>query len=215
MKVLVVDRQPIVRVGIRTVLEAEEGITIVGEVDNAQDALTTVRRSNPDVVILDLDIRGERNGLDLCREIKSVSHPPGVIIYTALASEEAVFSSRLHGADSFVNKSEDPARLLEAVREPASGKRVWFLGEIDENPGPTHNITAEHSLLTPREREVFALLVRRLTNAEIAQELSISHQTTKNHVSSILRKLGAKNRMEVLAGTRSTAAHPNPVSHRL
>ncbi|QIN82909.1 response regulator [Rubrobacter tropicus] len=197
MKIVVVDGQPVVRVGVKTVLDAEENMETVGEAASVRQAIELVRRAAPDIVVLDLDLEGQGGGLELCRKIKSMPGAPGVVVFTFRNSREEVFSSRLSGADSFVHKGESTGKLLEAIRETRSGKKVWFLGEGD-NPGPHRHFNAEEPSLTPKEKEIFALLVKRRTNAEIAAELSISHQTVKNHVSNVLKKLGADSRIDLL-----------------
>lgn len=210
MKVLVVDGQPIVRVGVAAVLEAEEDMAVAGEAEDEQAALTLVWEKDPDVVVLDPDVEGEEGARDLCRRIKSLSEPPGVVAYAARNSGDEVLSWKLSGADSFVHKGEAPEKLIEALRETCSGKGVWFLGRLQEEGAPRggpRGTPTERALLTPREKEVFELLARRLSNFEIACELSISHQTTKNHVSNVLRKFGVKSRAELLwGGPRSPKA---------
>jgi DNA-binding NarL/FixJ family response regulator len=197
IKVLVVDNQPATRFGIRRAIDDEEGMLVVGEAGNAEEALRLTGKTRPDVVVTDLALGGG-GGMGFLREVKSLPRPPGVVVHTADNSEEAVFVSRLSGADSFVYKCEEVARLLEAVRDTHSGKRVWFLGEERRNPEPLARGNADEPPLTPREKEVFFLLVKRYTNAEIADTLSIGVQTTKNHVSSVLRKLGAQRRSDIL-----------------
>lgn len=197
VKVLVVDEQPIVREGTKAVLEAERDMVFSGEAGSAPEAFDLVTETDPDVVILDLDLKGEEDGLELCRGMKSLPDPPGVVVHTMHNSQEELFSSRISGADSFVHKGEDPGKLLEAIRETHSGKKVWFLGEDNPTPDDPHSSTANNELTT-KEKQIFNLLVRRLTNSEIAAELSISHQTVKNHVSSVLRKLGASSRTDLL-----------------
>jgi DNA-binding NarL/FixJ family response regulator len=197
IKVLVVDNQPAMRFGIRRVIEDEEGMLVVGEAGNAKEALRLAGETSPDVVVTDLALGGG-GGMGFLRELKSLPHAPGVVVHTADNSEEAVFVSRLSGADSFVYKGEEVARLIEAVRDTHSGKRVWFLGEERRNPESPARGNADEPALTPREKEVFRLLVKRYTNAEIADTLSIGLQTTKNHVSSVLRKLGAERRSDIL-----------------
>ena len=202
IRVMVVDEQPTMRLGVRRALEAEEGMLVVGEGEDAEEVLRLVQESRPNVVVMDLVLRGEEGGTELLRRLKSRPHAPGVVVYTARNSEEDIFASRLSGADSFVHKSEGPPRLVEVVRETYARKRVWFLGrrrnsDTGSTDNPPHANPGE-PLLTPREKEVFSLLLQRYTNAEIARELSISLQTAKNHVSSILRKLGAKKRADLL-----------------
>ena len=136
------------------------------------------------------------------RRLKSGPEAPSVVVYTARNSEEDIFASRLSGADSFVHKSEGFFSLVEAVRETYVRKRVWLLGRRrNSDTGSTDNpqhVNLGKPLLTRREKEIFSLLRRGYTNAEIARELYISLQTAKNHVSSVFRKLGAKKCSDLL-----------------
>lgn len=194
-RVLVVDSQPTMRLGVRYALEAEEDLVPVGEAGEAEDALDLAEEASPDVVVVDPDIEGD--GKEFLKELKALPDSPGVVVHTARNSEEDVFASRLAGAESFVHKEESTGRLIQAIRETRRGKRVWFLGEERDDPDPPAHGESER-LLTGREKEVFALLIRRRSNAEIADELCIGIQTTKNHVSSVLRKLGVARREELL-----------------
>jgi len=169
---------------------------VVGEAGDAEEALRLVAEARPDVIVMDLALGDEGGGAELLRRLKSLPDAPGAVVHTARNSKEDMFTSRLAGADSFVYKGEEPVRLIEAVKETYSGRRVWFLGE-ERQDLPARSDVGGPSL-TQREEEVFYLLLRRYTNAEIAEELSIGLQTTKNHVSSVLRKLGAERRTDLL-----------------
>jgi DNA-binding NarL/FixJ family response regulator len=197
MKILVVDDHPITRVGIRTVLELQEGVEQVGDADNAEEAFRLARDAPPDLVILDLRLKGDDNGIELCREIKSLPAPPAVLIYTAHNSAEEVSSALLAGADGYVHKGVDYTRLSEAIERTCAGDRVWLLGEDRETTESLLRSAIDDSGLTPREKEVFALVHSRHTNKEISEKLYISLQTTKNHVSSILRKLNRRKRSDL------------------
>ena len=209
IEVLLIDGQPIVREGVKAVLAAEEDMAVVGEAENAEEAFNLIRnnvKEIPYIVILDIELEGEEDGLDLCRKIKSLADPPSVVVYTVRNCPEEVFGSKISGADSFVYKGEEPDKLLEALRETRLGKKVWFMGQGEGRPKRRHYSSARGSSvdgfsLTPREKEVFALIVRRYTNPEIANELSISPQTAKNHVSSVLKKFGACSRVDLIQGS--------------
>jgi two-component system, NarL family, response regulator DevR len=192
-KVLVVDEQPTMRLGMRLAIESDERFMVVGEAESAEEASTLVENLHPDVIVIDLALRGKSNGIEVLKDLKSWSNTH-VVVHTSRNSEEDVFLSCLAGADSFVYKGEKTTRLVEAVRETCMGKRVWFLGEERRNPGLTVNSTSDELRLTRREKEVFSLLVSRHTNTEIAQRLYISVQTAKNYVSNIYKKLDAKER---------------------
>jgi DNA-binding NarL/FixJ family response regulator len=202
IRVLVVDEQPTMRLGVRSAVEAEEDMLVVGEVGDVAGALRLVEESRPGVVVTDLVLKDREGGTEFLRRLKAEPAAPGVVVHTAYASEEDVFASRVAGADSFVYKGEGPSKLVEAVRETHAGKRVWFLGRRRQNPdtGNTDHHPPENpgaAILTPREKEVFSLLLQRHTNAEISRELSISLQTAKNHVSSVFRKVGATRRADL------------------
>lgn len=195
-KVLLVDDQPAMRVGLKAILEAEDDLQTTGATGDADEALRLAGDTGPDVVVLELELNGSGGGLELCREIKSMPKPPGVVIHTAQNSEEYVISCRISGADSYVYKGEEPNKLLEAIRETSFGKRVWFLG--GQGGGPNPDLPPNGIYLTPKEKEIFTLLVKRYTNAQISEELSISLQTTKNHVSNVLKKFEVESRTDLL-----------------
>lgn len=199
MKVLLVDTHPTMRLGVRAILEREEDVDLVEEAESLKGALEICEDHDPDVVVLDLDLKGEGSGTKLCGEIKARPEPPRVVVHTARGSEEDAFLSlRLSGADSYVHKSEEPTKLLETIRETHAGRKVWLLGDGESS---ANGGTAPESgvlSLTPREKEVLGLLIKRHTNSEISAELSISLQTVKNHVSNILKKFGVSSRTELL-----------------
>lgn len=197
MRMLVVDDHPVTRAGIKTVLELQEGFESVSETDNADEALLLVRDIQPDLVILDIRLKGNENGIELCRDIKSQPCPPAVLIYTAYNSPEEVSSALLAGADSYVHKGVDYARLSEAIQRTCTGESIWLLGEDKERAESLLKSAADDSRLTPREKEIFGLVHCRYTNKEISDKLFISLQTTKNHVSSILKKLNRRGRSEL------------------
>lgn len=197
MKILLVEDHPGMRLGLRTVFEVEGDIEVVGEAEGADEALGCVEEFAPDVVVMDLQLKGERSGVEVCREIKRLPAPPRVVVYTVYNSEEEVFSCRLSGAESYVHKGEDFARLLEAVRETHAGKKVWFEGDGTDGTAPRDPFAAKKALLTPKQRDVFDLVAQGHSNPRIAKELSVSLPTVKTHVSAILKRLGVTSRREI------------------
>lgn len=192
-----IEDHPTTRLGIRTVLELEDGIDLIGEAADAEEGLRLVRELDPELVILDLRLRGENAGTELCREIKSLPDTPHVLIYTAYNSPEDITYCHLSGADSYVHKSEAPEKLLEAIESVRTGKRAWLTGAELEGSESWIQAVVERKDLSPREKEIFALLRRRRTNPEIARELHLSPETVKTHVTSILRKLEVDSRRDV------------------
>jgi len=201
IRVLVVDDHEVVRAGLRTVLDAED-VEVVGEAANADEALTRAHALRPDVVLMDVRLGAEQDasGIEACRSIRSELPEARVLMFSSYREQEAVVASILAGASGYVTKNVGRASLLEAVRAVARGEslldpavtgplldRLKELATKDQSPdGP----------LSPREREVLALIARGLTNHQIAEALVISEHTARNHVSSILDKLGLSRRTE-------------------
>lgn len=194
-RVVLVDGHPATRLGFQDLMNAN-GIRVVGASGDGDEALRLVEEMRPDVVVLDLNLAGETNGMEVCRQIKSLPEAPHVLVYTAYDFAEDVASCLLAGAESYVHKSTACEELLNAVRRTAAGEQVWLPGGRVREVSYLH-IAVRGIQLTPREREVLALLRRYYSNAEIAEKLHISPQTTKNHVSSILKKLGVKSRRQL------------------
>jgi DNA-binding NarL/FixJ family response regulator len=197
MKILVVDKHPVMRLGLVALLRTEDDILAVCAAENMDEAAYALETEQPDIVILDFVLKGQQSGTELCRQIKSAPDPPGVIVYTDNDAEVDLFLCQLSGADSYVHKDEEPDRLLEAIRATHAGKRVWFIGS-EGTPDPSRQQTVrQHACLTPRERQIFSFMLKRYTNSHIAKELGISTQTVKNHSSNVLRKLGVNRRTDL------------------
>ncbi|MDP9474692.1 MAG: response regulator transcription factor [Actinomycetota bacterium] len=196
MKVLLVDDHPAIRMAVRTVFEVEGDMDVVGEADDAREGLRLVEELKPDLVVLDLRLRGENGGIKACREMKALPDPPRVLLYTAYNSAEELAACRASGADGYAHKSEDAARLLEVVESIRAGRGEWLVGTEIEDPDAGLREASEAEL-TAREREVLALLRRRRTDPEIARELHISPLTAKTHAANVLAKLGLRSRKEI------------------
>lgn len=197
IRILLVEDHPVVRLGLRTVIAAQPDMEVVGEAETAEQALASVAELTPDLVILPLRLEGEPRGVELCRELRSMAEAPRVLIYSSYNSTEEASSSFLSGADSFVHKGEDSARLLETIRATADGRRVWLLGVETKDQSAQLQQLMEDSSLTRREQEVLGFMLQRLTNAQIANELFIELPTVKTHVSNILGKLGLRSRRDL------------------
>ena len=194
-RIVLVDGHPAMRLGLKDLLNAN-GMWVAGESGNGDEALRLVEEMRPDLVVLDLNLAGETNGIELCRRIKGLPEAPYVLVHTAHDFARDVSPCLLAGADSYVHKRTTCEELLNAVRRTAVGEQVWLPGGRVRETSYIH-ATLQGIQLTPREQEVLALLHRRYSNAEIAEKLHISRQTTKNHVSSILRKLSVRSRREL------------------
>ncbi len=197
MKVLLVDHCPATRVGVKQFLREGGDAEVVGEASSAEEALRLSDELRPDVVILDMDLGAEMEGLRTCKELKASSHAPWVVLYTMRNSEQDVAAASLAGADGYLHKGSEPERVRETVGRASGGERVWLLGSTGAEPRRLKALVDEAGL-TPKQGEVLALLLERRTNEEIAQELRLSRNTVKTHVSNILKKLGLGSRRKIL-----------------
>jgi two-component system, NarL family, response regulator DevR len=202
IRVLLCDDHELVRLGVRRLLEAEAGITVIGEASDADAALESVARLRPDVVVMDVRMPG-RSGIEACREIRAAHPETHVLMLTSFADDEALFTSIMAGASGYVLKQIHGGDLVGAVREVAAGhslldpqvtERVLarLRGEV-VTPGDIIND------LTPQERKILALVAEGLTNRQIAERVHLADKTVKNYVSNILMKLGLERRAEVAA----------------
>jgi DNA-binding NarL/FixJ family response regulator len=201
VRVVIADDQPLVRAGLRTILAADHEIEVVGEAADGLDAITVVRRTSPDLALV--DIRMPRlDGLAATREIVSTTNCR-VLVLTTFGQNEVVFDALSAGAHGFLLKDTRPEDLLSAIRSVAAGE-----GRLD--PAVT-SIVLQHfrrrgtpprpdllKALTEREREVLALVARGMSNAEIGAELYLAIGTVKTHVASVLAKLGVRDRVQAV-----------------
>jgi DNA-binding NarL/FixJ family response regulator len=211
VRVLLVDSCPATRLGVSVSLQGPEGVEVVGETDNAEEALHLSDELRPDLVILDIELEDEAEGVRLCQLLKASSkNRPQILVYTARNSRKDVAAASLLGADSYLYKGVACAKIRETVNMIRGGERVWLLGPAAEESQTKLSALIEEANLTAKEQEVLSLLLRRYTNAEIAEQLSLSCNTVKTHVSSILRKLALDSRQEIL---RAASSYQNEKLH--
>ena len=206
-RVVLAEDQPMVRAGFRALLDSRTDIEVVGEAATGVEALEQVRALHPDVVVMDIRMP-EMDGLEATRRITS---DPGlsetrVLVLTTFELDEYVFGALDAGASGFLLKGGEPADLVQAIRVVAGGESLLapsvtrrLIQTYISRPRPS--TTTEHDgldELTTREREVLGLVATGLTNAEIARELHLSPLTAKTHVSRILTKLGARDRVQLV-----------------
>jgi DNA-binding NarL/FixJ family response regulator len=206
IRVVLVDDQALVRTGFRMILDETEDITVVAEAGDGASALEVVRRTRPDVVLMDVRMPG-MDGIDATTRIRAaaVDGRPRVIILTTFDLDEYVFAGLRAGASGFLLKDTLAADLLTAVRVVASGESVaaptvtrrliaHFVNTAPAtSPDPTRT-----AVLTARERDVLTLIGRGLSNTEIAGQLHLSEGTVKTHVGRILAKLGLRDRVQAV-----------------
>ena len=208
LRVVIADDQKLVRAGFSMILGAQPDIEVVGEADDGAEAIRVVRAARPDVVLMDVRMP-ELDGLAATRELLSKGpegrHVPKILILTTFDVDDYVYEALAAGASGFLLKDTPPEGLVEAVRAVAAGDSLLaptvttrliehFVSSRARREQPPDGMDE----LTPRELEVFRLIARGLSNAEIASELVLSDATVKTHVARILLKLGLRDRVQVV-----------------
>ena len=196
--VLIVDDHELIREGMRTLLDGEPDMKVVGEAKTANEALALTRRLRPDVVTLDVRLP-DRHGVEICGDIRALSPDTRILVCSGMSEGSALVDAARAGADGFVSKEAPNAEILDAVRRIADGAAVVgadSAAAIFRHVRSSQAETSKLARLSDREREVLGLLSLGLTNREIAARLFVSDKTVRNHVSSVLRKLELRHRTE-------------------
>lgn len=206
IRVALVDDQPLVRAGLRVMLEGEDDIEIVGAAADGQQALAMIRAQHPDVVLMDIRMP-EMDGIAALREITQDPDLQAVrvLILTTFDLDDYVHSALGAGASGFLLKDADPDDLLRAVRVVAAGDALVAPTVLDRlirsfvsRPVPSPALDREVSALTERERQVVTLVAKGLSNDEIATRLTMSPATARTHVSRAMTKLHARDRAQLV-----------------
>jgi DNA-binding NarL/FixJ family response regulator len=209
IKVMIVDDHPVFRQGLRNVLAAHEDLCIVGEAVDGPEAIELTQELLPDVVLMDINLP-TLNGLQATCRLKSLCPEVEVIMLTAYDDEEQIYHAIRAGASAYYAKDVSPQRLVDVIRRVSQGQYVigdtvldeaglgeWLLQEFRRFGG---GVFGEEGYflapLSPREMEILELVIQGMSNREIAYHLGISHQTVKNHMTSILSKLGVADRTQ-------------------
>jgi len=204
VRVLVADDQDIVRTGLVMILEAQPGIDVVAEAADGREAVDLARRLRPDVCLLDIRMP-EKDGIEATRQLAGpgVEDPLAVVVITTFDLDEYVHGALKAGARGFLLKDSGPELLTQAIHAAADGDALiapsitarLLSAFADTHAGvpPAQPIEP----LTSREEEILILVAQGRTNSEIADQLYISISTVKTHLASLMRKLGARNRVEI------------------
>ncbi len=205
VRVVIADDQALVRAGFRKILEGDGEIEVVAEAADGEEAIELVRRLDPDVVLMDIRMP-TLDGIAATRTLAAGDNErPRVLVLTTFAVEEYVYDALRAGASGFLLKDAPPEQLLtavhvvyrgEALLDPAITRTV--IEEFARKPSSRRELAARLDQLTEREREVFRLIARGLSNAEIARELVVSEGTVKTHVARVLLKLDLRDRVQAV-----------------
>jgi two-component system, NarL family, response regulator LiaR len=197
IRVLIADDHAVVRQGLRTFLELQEEIAVVGEAADGEEAVAAVERLAPDVVLMDL-VMPRLDGIEAIRRIRELSPTTRVIVLTSFVEDDKVFPAVRAGAAGYLLKDVQPQELVRAIRIVHDGQALLHpavaarLMEEVADGEPRRAL----GVLTPRENEILALIAQGLANKAIAYRCGLSEKTVKTHVSNILAKLGVTDRTQ-------------------
>jgi DNA-binding NarL/FixJ family response regulator len=207
--IIIVDDHPLFREGVRNVIDAEEDLNVVGEAVSGDQALDTIRQHNPQVALIDINLPVV-NGIQVTRQIVSEKLPTVVVLLTAYDDVEQVLHAFRAGAAAYCSKDVEAGKLVDVIRQVARGNFVvgdliydreglenWLEKGVETVRRPhLQGELPPYAPLSPREMEILQYVTRGMSNKEIAVRLGISHQTVKNHMTSILHKLDVEDRTQ-------------------
>ena len=217
VRVLVVDDDDLMRAGLRAVLSTDPAIEVVGEAGDGRAAIDRARRDRPDVVLMDVRMP-DLDGIAATRELARTAPGTKVLILTTFEQDDYVFGALRAGASGFLLKRTRPEELIAAVHTLADGDSLLspsvtrrVIDRMAQQPVPDLANQAKLAGLTPREREVLALIARGLSNREIAATLVIEESTIRTHVKRILLKLNLRDRIQAVIFAYETGINtPTP-----
>jgi two-component system, NarL family, response regulator DevR len=199
IRVFIVDDHRVVREGVRQVLSTDPAIEVVGEAATAREASEGLLATVPDVAIIDVRLP-DGSGIDVARHVKSAAPSIHCVMFTAFTGEDAFLKSVMAGALGYISKDADSPQVLEAVHEAAAGRSLIdaaTLNELRERELPAEAFVGLFEALTPHERRILELVTEGQTNREIAERLHLAEKTIRNYVSTILGKVGVRNRTQL------------------
>jgi DNA-binding NarL/FixJ family response regulator len=219
VRVLLVDDQALVRSGFRLILETRDDLDVVGEAADGREAVDLARRLKPDVILMDVRMPNV-DGVEATRRLAAIGSHARVLILTTFDLDEYVYEALRAGASGFLLKDVQPAQLVDAVRVVAAGEALLaptvtrrLLDHFADALPSTQArpLPSELARLTERELEILKLLAEGHSNAELAEQLFLSETTVKTHVSSVLRKLGLRDRVQaVVLAYQAGLVRPHP-----
>jgi two-component system, NarL family, response regulator LiaR len=211
IRVLVVDDHPVVRQGLRSFLQTVDGIEVVGEAADGDEATKLAAALDPDVVLMDLSMPTV-DGIEATRRITAASTTTKVIALTSFATDDKVFPAIRAGAAGYLLKEAEPAEVAEAIAKVHRGEPILHpsIAERLMREVAASTPRANRTDLTGRELEVLRLIAAGRSNREISRELGVAEKTVKTHVSNVLSKLGVQDRTQAaLYAVQHGLAHPS------
>ena len=203
IRVLVVDDEARIRSGLGLMIESQPDIRVVDEAKDGREAVELALRHRPDVILIDGQ-RPHLAGIDATRRITAVDDPPRVVVLTTFGNDENVYEALRAGASAFLLKDSRPEDVINAIRVVVGGEALLSPAVtrrlVDQfvAAGRRPDVPDSYESLTDREREIFGLIAEGLSNQEIADRVFVSFSTAKTHVSSILTKLGLRDRVHAV-----------------
>lgn len=198
VRVFLLDDHEVVRRGVRDLLEAQEDFEVVGEASTAEEGLSRIPPTKPDVAVVDMRLP-DGNGVEVCREVRSRDSGIQCLILTSFADDEALFDAIMAGAAGYLLKQIKGTDLVDAIRRVASGQSLLdpevtarVLERLRKGPEEDERLAR----LTEQERKILDLIAEGLTNRQIAERIFLAEKTVKNYVSNLLAKLGMERRTE-------------------
>ncbi|GAE37169.1 response regulator [Halalkalibacter akibai] len=209
--VMIVDDHTVLRDGLKSIFEMENDITVIGEAESGEAALTLVPELKPDVIIMDINLP-EQNGVAITRQLKNDFKEIKILMLTMHSHEEYFMSAIREGADGYLLKDAPSDQVVEAIRTVMRGEAVIHPSMTKKllNFHQQQSATAKETELSEREKEVLACLVQGLSNKEIAEKLFISDKTVKIHVSKIFKKINVKSRSQAVIHAIQYQLVPTP-----
>jgi DNA-binding NarL/FixJ family response regulator len=206
VRVLVVEDHPLLRTVITVACEQTEGLEVVADMEDGESALDACKRLTPDVIVLDLQLAGELQGLDLARRIRDEALPIKILVLTARTDDEALFECVTAGVDGYLEKTSGVRVIAEALGRVAAGERVFTsaqmrgaISELGRRARQARVVSDARAILSERELEVLERAALGMTVGQIARRLGISPRTVETHLTNLYRKLGARNRVQAIA----------------
>jgi DNA-binding NarL/FixJ family response regulator len=198
IRVFILDDHEMVREGIRSLLESDEDLEVVGEASSAAEALTRIPLARPDVAILDVRLE-DGNGVEVCRDVRSAHPEINCLMLTSFADDEALFASVMAGAAGYVLKQIRGRDLVDDVKKVAGGASLMdprAVARVVERIANPPQVPSALAQLSPQERRLLDFIAEGLTNRQIAEAMFLSEKTVKNYMTGLLSKLNMSNRTE-------------------